>query len=270
MPFTGSAQKPIIMKLTVLNDNTAGRRCSAEFGLSFLLEEDKKVLFDLGPSDVFIRNAKILGISLEDIDCIVLSHGHWDHGNGLKYIKNKKLICHPDCFIERYIKTDDASIGLPLTLEEAKENFELILTKGPYKISQNIVFLGEIPRKSSFESTKTPFYKDGKKDDFVMDDSAIAITSQKGLIIITGCSHAGICNIAEYAKEVTGLRKIFAVIGGFHLKYADKITDKTIEYFKKEKIEKIYPSHCTELPALSKFYEAFKIEQIRSGDIINL
>ncbi len=64
------------MKLTVLDDNTAGRICPAEFGLSFLLEEDKKVLFDLGPSDIFIRNAKALNISLEDIDCIVLSHGH--------------------------------------------------------------------------------------------------------------------------------------------------------------------------------------------------
>ena len=103
-----------------------------------------------------------------------------------------------------------------------------------------------------------------------MDDSAIAISSQKGLIIITVCSHAGICNIAEYAKEVAGVRKIFAVIGGFHLKCADETTGKTIEYFKKEKIEKIYPCHCTELPALSKFYEAFKIEQIHSGDIINL
>ena len=151
------------MKLTVLNDNTAGRICPAEFGLSFLLEEDKKVLFDLGPSDIFIRNAKALNISLEDIDCIVLSHGHWDHGNGLKYIKNKKLICHPDCFIKRYRKKDDACIGLPLTLEEAKENFELILTKEPYNISENIVFLGEIPRKNNFESTKTPFCRDEKK-----------------------------------------------------------------------------------------------------------
>ncbi|MEA3343259.1 MAG: MBL fold metallo-hydrolase [archaeon] len=258
------------MKLTVLNDNTAGRICPAEFGLSFLLEEDKKVLFDLGPSDIFIRNAKALNISLEDIDCIVLSHGHWDHGNGLKFIKNKKLICHPDCFIKRYLKKDDAYIGMPLTLEEAKNNFELILIKDPYQISQNIIFLGEIPRKNSFESTKTPFYKDEKKDDFVMDDSAIAINSQKGLIIITGCSHAGICNIAEHAKKVTGIEKIHAVIGGFHLKYAGEITGRTIEYFKKEKIEKIYPSHCTELPALSKFYEAFKIEQIHSGDVIRL
>ena len=188
----------------------------------------------------------------------------------MKYIKNKKLICHPDCFIKRYRKIDDAYIGLPLTLEEAKENFELILTKEPYKISENIVFLGEIPRKNSFESIKTQFYKDEKKDDFVMDDSPIAISSQKGLIIITGCSHAGICNIAEHAKKVTGIEKIHAVIGGFHLKHAGEITDKTIEYFKKEKIEKICPSHCTELPALSKFYEAFKIEQIHSGDIINL
>ena len=92
------------MKLTVLNDNLAGRKYYAEQGLSFLIEDEIKILFDVGHTDIFIRNAKLLDVSLDDIDYVVLSHGHWDHGDGLKYIKDKKLICHPDCFIKRYKK----------------------------------------------------------------------------------------------------------------------------------------------------------------------
>ena len=85
------------MKITVLVDNKSGR-CPGDHGLSFLIENSEKILFDTGASDLFLKNAKMLDIDINDIDFIVLSHGHWDHGNGLKFIKNKKLICHPGCF----------------------------------------------------------------------------------------------------------------------------------------------------------------------------
>ncbi len=258
------------MKITVLNDNFAGKKCGAEHGLSLLVEADKKVLYDAGPSDIFLKNAQILGANLDDVDFVVLSHGHWDHGNGLKYLKNKKLVCHPDCFIKRYRKKDGHYNGLQMTLEEAKKNFELILSKGPYNISEKIIFLGEIPRTNGFEAKKTDFCREGKKEDFIMDDSALAIKSEKGLIIVSGCSHAGICNIIEHAKKVSGMEKVYAVIGGFHLEAAGEATLRTIDYFKKERIEKVYPSHCTELPALSRFYEAFNVSQTHSGDIIEL
>ncbi len=258
------------MKLIVLNDNEAGNKCEAEHGLSFLVEDEKKILFDAGPSDVFLRNAKKLRIELDDVDFIVLSHGHWDHGNGLEFIKNNKLICHQDCFIKRYRNKDDSYIGLPFTLEETKKKFNLILSKEPYQISENTLFLGEIPRVNHFEAKKTLFHKEGKKEDFVMDDSAIVIKFVKGLIIIAGCSHAGICNIIEYAKKVTGIKKVHAVIGGFHLKVVDDVTNKTIEYFQREQIERVYPCHCVYPPVLDKFSEVLGAERIKSGDIIDL
>lgn len=256
------------MRLTVLNDNCEGV-CSAEHGLSFLIEDDKKILFDAGPSDIFLKNSKKLNVTLAEVDTVVLSHGHWDHGNGLRFIKNKTLICHPECFIKRYRKKDDESIGLPINLNDAKNNFELVLSKKPYKISENIIFLGEIPRLNDFEAKTTPFYLEDKKDDFVMDDSALAIKSEKGLIVIAGCSHAGICNTIEYAKKVTRLTNVYAVIGGFHLLKLDEITLKTIDYFKREKIEKIYPSHCVEEIVLKKFEEVLGSGRIYSGDILN-
>lgn len=258
------------MRVTVLNEDHAGKVCGAEHGLSLLIDADKKILFDVGPSGIFLKNTQTLGANLDDVDFIVLSHGHHDHGNGLNLIKNKKLVCHPDCFIKKYRKKDGHYNGLQMTLEEAKKNFELILSKEPYQISENIIFLGEIPRTNDFEAKKTDFFREGKKEDFIMDDSALAIKSEKGLVVISGCSHSGICNILEYAKKVSGVENIYAVIGGFHMETAGEVTIKTIDYFKKERIEKVYPSHCTELPALSKFYEVFNISQTRSGDIIEL
>ena len=256
------------MRLTVLDDNVAGK-CLAEHGLSFVIDDGKKLLFDVGPSDIFLKSSRRLNVNLSEIDTVVLSHGHWDHGNGLRFIKNKVLICHPECFVKRYGKEDGSYIGLPITLEKARMNFQLVLTKEPYKVTENITFLGEIPRNNAFEAKRTAFYKEGREDDFVMDDSALAVKSEKGLIVVTGCSHAGICNIIEYAKKVTGLKKVYAVVGGFHLKEVDEVTLKTIDYFKKERIERIYPSHCTEEPVLKRFEAVLGSGRIHSGDVID-
>ncbi len=260
------------MKITVLNDNREGK-CPGEHGLSFFIETDEKlkILFDLGPSDIFKKNAKLLGVNLEEVNYIVLSHGHDDHGEGLKFIKDKTLVCHPGCFADRYSRKDGLYDGLPLTLDEAKEKFQLILSKEPYHITDDIIFLGEIPRKNDFEGKTTYFFKKGGKDDFIEDDSALAIRSKKGLIIITGCSHSGICNIIEYAMKITKLKKVYAVIGGFHLRKVDDVALKTIGFLKEIKIEKLYPSHCVSDKVLNRFKEdKLDFEKVHSGDVIEL
>jgi 7,8-dihydropterin-6-yl-methyl-4-(beta-D-ribofuranosyl)aminobenzene 5'-phosphate synthase len=89
------------MKITILVENTASLNFQAEHGLSYLIEDDCEVLFDTGHSDLFLKNAKKLNVDLRSIKVIVLSHGHWDHGNGLKYLNEKKLICHPNAFQKR-------------------------------------------------------------------------------------------------------------------------------------------------------------------------
>ncbi len=103
----------------------------------------------------------------------------------------------------------------------------------------------------------------------MIDDSAIAIKSDRGLMIVAGCSHAGICNIIGYAKKVTGLDKVHAVIGGFHLKEVDEVTEKTLEYFRKEEIERIYPSHCVYPPVMERFSEELNAGRIMSGDVLD-
>jgi len=254
------------MKLSVLTENTASGNFLAEFGLSYFIEhENRNILFDTGSTDVFLRNAEKLAIDLDHVDAVVLSHGHWDHGNGLRYVRNKKLVCHPDAFMKRYRKNSTENIGLELSYEELDQRFELTISREPYPLSKNMIFLGEIPRETPFEAQTTAFMDQNGEDDFVPDDSALAIVVDDELIVVSGCAHSGICNIVEYAKRVTGLKKIMAVIGGFHLKENDMQTRKTIHYFKAQKIRNLYPSHCTQLPALAAFYREFEMEQVKTG-----
>lgn len=257
------------MKIYILTENHAWGNFKAEHGLSYYIEHDSNVLFDTGHSDLFLQNAKKLNIDLEAVKNIVLSHGHWDHGNGLKYLKNKNLFCHPNVFQKRILKQKNRNIGLDLNLKEVKKQFTIHAHIEPNFISPKIVFLGEIPRTNSFEAKTSPFILEDGTMDFVQDDSGLAIINNDELIIISGCAHAGICNIVEHAKNVTGIVKIKAVLGGFHLKSNNKQTQETIEYLVKNKVEQIFPSHCTELPALAAFYEHYKFKQLKSGMILN-
>jgi 7,8-dihydropterin-6-yl-methyl-4-(beta-D-ribofuranosyl)aminobenzene 5'-phosphate synthase len=258
------------MRLTVLTENTAGGRFTAEHGLSYLIEHNgKRILFDTGHSDTFIKNAKKLKIDIDKtIDTVVLSHGHWDHGDGLRFIRDKKLITHPNSFIKRYRKTDKSNIGLSLSKSDIEKQFKLIVSEFALNITDDIIFLGEIPRTNSFESQTTTFIDDNNNDDFVTDDSGLAIVQNNELIIISGCAHSGICNIISHAIEITKITKVKAVVGGFHLKHNNLQTKKTIEYLEKLDIQHLYPSHCTELPALSAFYNTFNIKQLKTGNIL--
>jgi 7,8-dihydropterin-6-yl-methyl-4-(beta-D-ribofuranosyl)aminobenzene 5'-phosphate synthase len=258
------------MKINILTENCAGGHFLAEHGLSNLIEiDDQKILFDTGHSDVFLKNARQLGFDIEnEVKTIVLSHGHWDHGDGLKYLQNKKLIAHPGAFIRRFRKKDFSPVGLSLTKKEMEDRFNLTETKTPVQISENLWFLGEIPRNNNFEAKSTSFVDDLGNNDFVQDDSALAAVVNQRLVVITGCSHSGICNIVEQAKKVTGVSDVMAVLGGFHLQEQNEQTRKTIEYFKTNQIEQVFPSHCTELPALAAFYDAFQSRQIKTGMVL--
>ncbi|MBI9071197.1 MAG: MBL fold metallo-hydrolase [Melioribacteraceae bacterium] len=255
------------MKLSVLVDNNRNGKFNSEHGLSYLIEcDNQKILFDTGQSPLFLKNASLLGYDLStDIETIVLSHGHYDHGNGLEFIRNKNLIVHPEAFIKRQRKKDNSEIGLSLTKEEIESRFNLITTRASYNITENLIFLGEIPRLNNFESQTTDFRKTNGEDDFIIDDSALVYKKDDEIIVISGCAHSGICNIIEYAKKITGIEKIKTVIGGFHLKYYDELTKQTIQYLKNEIIEKLYPAHCTSFDAVQVLSEEFRTDKVKAG-----
>ena len=256
------------MKLTVLVENIASGNLKAEWGLSYLIESDQKILFDTGASDLFLKNAELMGLDLTNIEKVLLSHGHWDHGTGLQFLQGKKIYAHSEIFKERY--SGNRSIGLPFTREFIEKHNTLSLDDKVQKISDNIIFLGEIPRKSVIENKAGNFTdKDGNVDD-IPDDSAVVVIEDGSINVITGCAHAGLINTVDYAIKVTGIDKVNSVIGGFHLLGNDDITIATIKYLQEIQVRKIYPSHCNHFPALVEFYNTFGSKPLRSGDTLTL
>jgi 7,8-dihydropterin-6-yl-methyl-4-(beta-D-ribofuranosyl)aminobenzene 5'-phosphate synthase len=256
------------MRISVLTENTAGHHFPAEHGLSYLIEHDgKRILFDTGQSDLFLKNAKRMNVGLNNIYAIVLSHGHYDHGGGLEFLEGGTLVCHPGCFVRRYGKPESRYIGLNRTREELAAKFNLEASKDPYRISGKVLFAGEVPRITDFESQQTSFVFEDGSPDFVTDDSALILIMKEGLFVVSGCGHAGIVNTIEHAKNITGIRKVYGIMGGLHLKEKDRQTTETINYIKKTGAEHVLPSHCTELPALSAFYEEFGMKQVKTGDV---
>lgn len=249
------------MKITLLCDSVVGydgaKVCLAEWGFSaFIQTKDVNLLFDTGHTDVYKKNAEQLGINLADTHFVLLSHFHWDHTGGLRFhnFKNKKkLVTHPEVF-EKLPKDES---------EKIQNDFEIITSKEPLEFAKDMFYLGEIPRENEFEDG-------GFEDDKMLDDSAIVVKTSKGAILITGCSHSGICNICEYAKRVSG-QNLHAVIGGFHLfEENQKEVDKTMDYFKAEKPEHLLPMHCVDFPTQAKFHANFGTKKYSTGDIIEI
>jgi len=267
------------LKLKVLVDNNTyiDQYYCGEPAVSYYIEdEDTKLLLDVGYSDLFIKNAYKLGVDLKNIDAIVISHGHDDHTRGLQYYfaqnnrNNINIIAHPDAFKEKVI--GDLKICSPILQEDLKEKCNLILSKEPIRVSKNMIFLGEIPQSNNFESRK-PIGKqiNGETvvDDYVMDDTALVYKSENGIYIVTGCSHSGICNIVEYAKQVCKDNRVLGIIGGFHLFEVSEQLNRTINYLKENNIKELYPCHCTSFIVKAEIHKSVPIREVGVGLEIN-
>lgn len=237
------------MIIKVLNDNlSSNEKFKCEHGLSLYIEHNEfKFLFDAGQTDLFIQNACLLGVILNDIDFIVLSHGDYDHGNGLKYldIGKRDLYAHPHFLEYRISKRTGLFDGLNQSREQINDRFNLIESDKPIEIRKDIFFMGEIKRLSHFDIGGLPMVDRFNKEYMHLDDTGIAIKTDKGVIVITGCAHSGLCNIIEHAKTVSGCNEVYAVIGGFHLKDTGKKTQNVLKYLKKVKPKKLFLAHCT-------------------------
>jgi 7,8-dihydropterin-6-yl-methyl-4-(beta-D-ribofuranosyl)aminobenzene 5'-phosphate synthase len=272
------------VKLTVLIDNNTliDRYFYGEPAVSYFIEDGNiKVLLDVGYSDAFIKNAQKMKIDLLDVDFVVLSHGHLDHTWGLvpliqlyteaelEKIRYKKptLVTHPLTFSTRTIKGLN-EIGSIISEEKVANHFKLELSKDPVWLTERLVFLGQIARTNEFEA-KRPIGKilgTGLEDDYLIDDSAIAYKSQRGLVIITGCSHAGICNIIEHAKKFCEEERIIDIIGGFHLlNPSDEQLQGTLEYLKKLKPDNVHACHCTDLRSKIALSKVVNLNEVGVG-----
>lgn len=260
------------MKLTVLCDNNTfiDQYLLAEPALSFYIEnEQDKILFDVGYSNVYKENATKLNIDLSNINKIVFSHGHDDHTRGIAYFDYEtrpQLYYCDGCFDKR--RFNSIEVGFPYNISKIKKHFNLVKIDSPTEISPNLYFLGPIPRVNNFEKDNANFYiykRDGWVEDFCEDDSALVYVGKEGLSIITGCSHSGICNICEYAKKLFN-KKIQLIIGGLHLFENNKKTQKSINYLKRNKIPVIYPCHCTSLCVKTEMLiNKLNVKEVASG-----
>jgi len=241
----------------------------SEHGLSFLVEAGgERILFDTGASDVFLKNALKLDIDLKEISQVVLSHGHWDHGNGLVHLKDKDLLCHPGCFRKRYRRGGDQDIGLSQSRKELEKRFRIRTSAEAVLLAPGFWFLGEVPRENDFEARSTKYVLEDGSDDFISEDSGMACLTEHGLVVISGCAHSGICNMVEHARRVSGEQRVYAVIGGFHLKVINEQTRRTAQYLRELGAAEILPSHCTMDRALEFFLGEFGQKDIQAGDCI--
>ncbi|WP_392551920.1 MBL fold metallo-hydrolase [Orbus wheelerorum] len=270
------------MKLVVLVDNNTfiDRYYYGEPAVCYYLEDGKdNVLLDVGYSDIFIKNAQLLDIDLSAVTTIAISHGHNDHTRGLQYLSQSinfaqtKIVAHPDAFKPRFY--DNQPVGAPFNEQALSRMCLLKLSKKPVKITEKITFLGEIPSSNQFEMRQNlgNIIDEQTKQsqiDYVMDDTALVYQGKAGLFIITGCSHSGICNIVEYAKQVCGDDRVVGIIGGFHLMDISPQLSDTIAYFKAHNITMLYPCHCVSFAAKVEINKAIPIFDVGVGLTIEI
>lgn len=267
------------MKLKVLVDNNTyiDQYYCGEPAVSYYIEDEgTNLLLDVGYSDLFLKNAKLLNINLDNLQNIVISHGHDDHTRGLQYYFDKthkadiSIIAHPDAFNEKYI--DNLKICSPILKDELFKKCTLILSKNPIKVSKNITFLGQIPKSNNFENRNVigkQLVNNCSCDDYVLDDTALVYKNTNGIYIITGCSHSGICNIVEYAKKVCNDNRVLGIIGGLHLFKIDNRLTETINYLKKHNIKDFYPCHCTSFAVKAEMNKYLPVKEVGVGLEIN-
>jgi 7,8-dihydropterin-6-yl-methyl-4-(beta-D-ribofuranosyl)aminobenzene 5'-phosphate synthase len=239
----------------------------AEHGLSLLVRilangKAHSILLDAGCSKSgVLHNLKELTIDINEIEAIILSHGHMDHYGALKSILrlktgNTPVIVHPDVFLKNrfLVLSNGKKIQFPV-LEKGslkKTRAHIIINAAPYLLASGLALVtGEVERTTDFEKGMlSAFVKRGGKTekDQILDDQAVVLNLKgKGLVIITGCAHSGIINTVRYAQKVTGIDQVYAVIGGFHLSgmaFEPNIA-QTIKELKVFKPALISPMHCT-------------------------
>ncbi len=269
-----------------LRASSARCLCCAVHGFACVItafrgDERHSVLFDSGPEDyAFERNVTRLGVDLEAIDSIVLSHGHWDHAgamllalNAIRTRNGGKRIpyyAHPGMFRSRGMTLPGGDVRLmddvPSVEELTAHGADVVLATEPQIVLSDMFFVsGEIPRVTTFESglpgqvRRTADGQNWEPDPLVLDERWLALrVAGKGMVVFSACSHAGIINVLTHVRQTFAGTPIHAVMGGFHLSGTnEQIIPQTIEAMKAFEPRLIAAGHCTGWRAISALSDAF-------------
>lgn len=264
------------MKLTVLVDNHTyiDHYYLGEPAVCYLIKDREHVIMlDTGYSDAFLENAARMGIDLNRVTDIVLSHGHNDHTGGLpaffvRFKQRVRLFAHANALLPK--RVDGLNVGCPLSLEELREHADVRLVTKPYAVSEHVTILGEIPRVYAFEADRAVGETQSAcgccwEEDRLADDTSLALSLPDGVFVVTGCAHAGICNTVAYAKQITERSRVLGVLGGFHLFEAGEELDETVRTLRELGTERVYPAHCTSLAVKSALFTALETQEVGVG-----
>lgn len=206
---------------------------------------------------------------------LVISHGHFDHTGGLPDLmrvarKGMRLVAHPGAF-ERKIDEEGKDVGSPVGVDELGSFFDLHLFTESHRIERDVYLLTGIERKYEDPGTVVFHFVDGiRQPDPVMDDSSLALKTDRGIFIITGCGHAGVMNIVNEAREQLG-DDVYGLAGGLHLLEASEgRIFSVIASLRKLGLKKVYPCHCTGQLASFLLTRHFAGRKIYCGDSLDL
>ena len=258
------------LRIRILCENSAGPFTGTlgEHGFAALVENgESSLLFDTGGGQTLLFNAQRMNLDLRKVEQVVLSHGHYDHAGGLWPLLQscgpKKVLAHPEVFRRRYSIREGVSrsVGIPYAEEFlAGLGASFSLSDDFRAIAPGIFLSGTVPRVTPFETGDAGLSCDecGCSADRVPDDQSLVMLSPKGLVLLLGCCHAGVVNTVQHARERTGVDKVYAVLGGFHLAFSSEAqTEATVKALRGFGVKKICAGHCTGFEASARLARAF-------------